>query len=133
MQTLIFDRDAGQPARLAIMSAFGLILLMVVALLVQGCAQSGGLLTPQTANERIAAAQAGVTQARVTATQLLQAKKISSDDAANVLKQTDAAREGIDVARTLSATDPAGASSRLQTTLAILTALQTYLASRQGP
>jgi hypothetical protein len=128
MQTLIFDRDAGQPARLAIMSAFGLILLMVVALLVQGCAQSGGLLTPQTANERIAAAQA-----RVTATQLLQAKKISSDDAANVLKQTDAAREGIDVARTLSATDPAGASSRLQTTLAILTALQTYLASRQGP
>lgn len=133
MQTLLLDRHDGQPLRLAIVSTVALLLLMAALLMLDGCAQSGGVLTPQTTNERIAAAQAGVTQARQTATQLLQAKKISSDDAANVLKQTDAAREGIDVARALTATDPAGASSRLQATLAILTALQSYLTARQGP
>ena len=107
------------------------LVLFVLALLV-GCAQLG-LPTPATTNERIAAAQASVTQARATATQLLQAKKISSDDAQNVLKQTDAAREGIDLVRTMSAADPAGANNRLTQIVAVLTALQAYLATKEAP
>lgn len=105
------------------------LLLCAFLLLLAACAQVG-LPTPQTTNERIAAAQASVTQARATTTQLLEAKKITSADAANVLKQTDAAREGIDVARTISATDPGAATSKLQAAVAILSALQAYLASK---
>jgi hypothetical protein len=104
-------------------------LLLAAVFALAGCAQLG-VPTPQTTNERIAAAQASVTQVRQSATQLLEAKRISSADAANVLKQTDAAREGVDVARAIAATDPAGASSKLQAATAVLTALQSYLASR---
>lgn len=107
----------------------GALLLGALLLLLSACAQLG-VPTPQTTNERIAAAQASVTQVRQSATQLLEAKRISSADAANVLKQTDAAREGVDVARAIAATDPSGASSKLQAATAILTALQSYLASR---
>lgn len=103
---------------------------MLCALIV-GCA-SVGLPTPQTMNERVAVAQSTVTQLRSTATVLLNAKRISSKDAENVLRQTDAATEGIALAMLMSATDPAGANTKLQTTLQVLQVLQAYLASKQS-
>ncbi len=105
------------------------VMALLCALLV-ACAQLG-LPTPDTMNEKIAAAQVSVTQLRTSATQLLQAGKISSSDATNVLTTTDAARAGIDVARTVSAQDPAAAQAKLTATVAVLSALQVYLASKQ--
>lgn len=104
-------------------------LLAFVLALIVGCS-SLGLPTPDTMNEKIAAAQGSVTQVRKSATQLLTARKITVADAESVLKTTDAASEGITVARSISATDPAGASTRLTAAVTILTALQTYLATK---
>jgi hypothetical protein len=102
---------------------------MLCALLV-GCA-SVGIPAPQTMYERVAVAQATVTQLRSTATVLLDAKRISSKDAENVLKQTDAATEGIALAMAMAVTNPAGADAKLQTAMQVLQALQTYLANKQ--
>ncbi len=104
------------------------LVIFAMSLLV-ACAQLG-LPTPQTMNEKIATAQGSVTQVRTSATQLLVAKKITSADATNVLKSTDAAAEGVAVARSISTTDPTGANSKLTAAVTILTALQTYLASK---
>jgi hypothetical protein len=104
------------------------LLTLICALLV-ACAQLG-LPTPTTINEKIAAAQASVTQVRQTATQLLTAGKITVADAENVLKTTDAASEGIAVARTLSLQDPNAAQARLTMVVTALTAIQAYLATK---
>jgi hypothetical protein len=104
------------------------LLVLLCAMLV-ACA-SAGLPTPQTFNERVATAQASVTQMRSTATVLLNAKKISSADALNVLKQTDAAAEGIALAMLVGATNPAAGDAKLQTVMAVLSALQAYLAAK---
>lgn len=111
------------------LAGFALALILVLAAAFSGCAQLG-LPTPQTMNEKIAAAQGSVTQVRSSATQLLVAKKITSTDAENVLKSTDAAAEGVAVARTIATTDPAGANFKLTAAVTILTALQTYLATK---
>lgn len=109
--------------------ASGSMLSFVVAFVV-ACA-AVGLPTPDTMNERIAAAQGTVTQVRVSATQLLTAKQITVVDAENVLKSTDAAAEGIAVVRTIAASDPATANAKLTATVSVLTALQAYLATKR--
>lgn len=103
--------------------------MMFMCALMVACAQLG-LPTPETMNEKIAAAQGSVTQVRTSATQLLQAGKISSSDATNVLTTTDAASEGIRVARVISEQNPAAAQSKLVATMTVLTALQAYLATK---
>ena len=109
--------------------ASGSLLAFTVAFMV-ACA-AVGLPTPDTMNERIAAAQGTVTQVRTTATQLLTAKQIDVKDAENVLKSTDAAAEGIAVVRAIAASDPATASAKLTATVSVLTALQAYLATKR--
>jgi hypothetical protein len=110
---------------LALRGALTLALALLVA-----CAQIG-LPAPETTNEKIAAAQVAVTQVRTSAAQLLLAGKISSADGMNVLRTTDAAAEGIMVARALAAQDPNAAQARLTMVATALTAIQTYLASRR--
>jgi hypothetical protein len=61
----------------------------------------------------------------------LTSKVITRADAQNVLMQTDHAREGIELARSISSTDASGADAKLRATVAVLTALQAYLAARQ--
>lgn len=107
-------------------AVFGAFLLALAA----GCA-SLGVPTPQSFNENLAVSVAANTSVRETATTLLQAKKISAADAENVLKQTDVAREGLNVARSLSGSDLASAQSRLEATTAALKALQQYLLTKQ--
>lgn len=102
--------------------------LLVMALLI-GCAQLG-LPQAETFNQKMAVAYASVTQIRTTASQLLDAKKISADDAQNVLAATDSARAGLDIARKMAATDPAAAENRLTAVRAGLAALASYLATR---
>lgn len=83
-------------------------------------------------NTNLAIGYTTVTQVRATATSLLDAKKITSIDAQNVLQQTDVARAGLDIARSLSGTDMSTANGKLTATTTVLKALATYLASKGG-
>jgi hypothetical protein len=103
-------------------------LLVLLLSLAAACAQLG-LPTPQTFNEKMATAYVTVTAVRDTATKLLVAKKLSADDAQNVLNQTDNARAGLDIARKLADVDAANA--KLASVQAALVALNAYLASKK--
>lgn len=104
--------------------------LFAMATMLAACAQVG-IPTPDTFNQRLAAGYATTTAVRQTAADLLNAKKIDVADAENVLKSTDAARTGLDVARTLSKTNLAAADSKVTAIHTVLTALSTYLAGRK--
>jgi hypothetical protein len=124
-------------------------LLFAIAVLLQGCAWLGLSTTSDfdTFNKRAAAAIGTVAQVRNSAADLLMGGVISNEDARNVLMQTDAAREGIVLAGQMysrecpvvpgtGSPDPtcqaSAANARLSSTVAVLTALQTYLATKQG-
>lgn len=111
--------------------AFMLLCASLLLAACSGCAQLG-LPTAQTFNEKMAVAYGSVTQVRETATVLLQQKKITADDAANVLQATDVARTGLDTARKIHAVDPSGASAKLDSIRTGLSALAAYLAARGG-
>lgn len=95
----------------------------------QGCAYLG-VPKPETFNERLAVGYALVTSARNTATSLVDAGKLSADDARNVLEQTDNARAGLDIARQVHAAAPDEANAKLTAILTALRALEAYLGSR---
>jgi hypothetical protein len=114
----------------ALRSTYWVFCTLALALVV-GCAQMG-VASPNTFNEKLAVAVAANTEVRSTAAVLLQAGKISAEDAKNVLAQTDVARQGLDVARSMAGTDLSTATSRLEATTAALKALQTYLTLKQG-
>lgn len=104
------------------LSALALILLTACSVL--------GMTTPQTFNEKEAAAISTVTGARSTAIALLTADKITAADARNIQSQCDNAREALVVVSALHATDPAAAENRLEAIVVGLNALNTYLATR---
>jgi ABC-type Fe3+-hydroxamate transport system substrate-binding protein len=103
--------------------------LFALVLALQACA-SMGIPTPVTFNERAAAATVTVTGIRSATLDLLKTKRISAGDAQNAQDQADVARKGIDVARAVYKTDPAGADARLTATITALQAIQTYLRTR---
>ncbi len=103
--------------------------LFLLTILV-ACAQLG-LVAPQTFDEKLTASLSTVTALRDSTLMLINAKKISSDDAQHVQDQLNNARSGIDVARTMSKNDPTGAATKLTSIHAALVALQTYLASKE--
>lgn len=118
---------------------FVMILALTLSSGLTGC-QSLGLPTPQTFEEKLAAGYTSVTAVRggaLTYLQSVEAKgdpaksKAAADDAANIQAQADDARKGLDVARGLKAVDFKSADARLTSTLAVLTALQTYLEARR--
>lgn len=104
--------------------------LIIIALALTACAQLG-IPKPETFNERLAVGYSTVTTVRQTATTLLQAKKITADDAQNVQQQADNARAGLDIARTISKTDAKAADAKLTAVRSALTALQAYLATKE--
>lgn len=100
--------------------------LYVVLLMVAGCAALG--VPPLTSfGDRLAAGYTTVTGARQFNTTLLNGHITSSVDAENVQKQLDAAREGLDVASTLTGLD---AENKLQSTMAIANAALGYLCKK---
>lgn len=112
-------------------NGYVVIACLALALLsLAACAQLGIPQADQF-NERVAVGYATVTAVRASATTLLDARKISSADAVNVQQQADTARAGLDIARTLDTTSPAAADAKLQSALTVLTALETYLRSKQ--
>ncbi len=99
--------------------------LFTIILALAACA------TPQTFNEGVASGLGTVTAARNLAGNLLDAKKITADDAENVQKQADNTREGILLARTIHIKDPIAGQAKLDAQQAMIRALQAYLATRQ--
>lgn len=105
--------------------------VLACMLILSACA-SLGVPTPDTFNKKLAVAVVTVTEVRNTGATLLSAGKITANDAANIQQQADTARDGLNVARSLSDKDLAGADNKLIAATAILQALQTYLLTRQG-
>jgi hypothetical protein len=103
--------------------------LFVLGLLV-ACAELG-LVAPQSFEEKLTAGLASVTAARDTTTALLEAKKISSDDAQHVLDQLRNARAGLDIASMMSKADPAAAAQKVTAIHTGLVAVQQYLKSKE--
>jgi len=101
-------------------------------LLLLGACETLGIPTATSFNERLAVGYSTVTEVRQTATTLLNAKKLTADDGQQILDQTNNARAGLDVARTLAKTDLKGADSKLTAVRAALTALQAYLETKGG-
>jgi len=94
-----------------------------------GCAALG-LPTAETFNEKAAATLGTITTVRQTATTLLNERKITAEDGDNILKQTDNARAGLDIARVLNKQNPQAADAKLNAVRTVLVALQGYLAAR---
>lgn len=104
--------------------------LALLSVVLTACAAMG-VPPPETFNQKVAVAYATTTAVRTTATALVEARKISADDAMNVQTSADAARAGIDVARKVHAADPGAGNARLNAVMEGLKALSTYLASRK--
>ena len=90
-----------------------------------------GVSTPQTFDERLAASVATVSAVRTTTTTLLRENLISAEDAQRLRTQADDAREGIDAAKALHATEPVSSDTKLAAVRLDLHDLQTYLNSRR--
>lgn len=125
------DEDPNNQSGFARPLMLALLLAVSVPAVVtmHGCTTLG-VPTPQTFSERVAAGYVGVTTVRDSATTLLQAGSITADDARNIQAQADNVRAGLDIARTVSSVDPTAADAKLQATLQILTALDSYLRTR---
>ena len=98
--------------------------LLLITMLA-ACAQMG--LTSTKFEDKAYAAALTIDAIQRNASTLLNAGKITPDDARNVLKATDVAVEGIKVARTYAVTAPTTANSRLDAAVIGLTALTAYL------
>lgn len=97
-----------------------------LATLLAGC-----MLLPQSFNEGLAGGYKTVETIADTATSLHQSGTLSDADGAQVLKQDENLKAGLDIARSLHETDPDGGDAKLSATLVALTALQNYLRTRQ--
>lgn len=108
-------------------------LFAVIALslgVLAGCAQLG-VPAPETMPQRIAVGLSNVTQVRKAAVILLKADKISVRDAENIQAQADNAATALNIARVIAVDDPAGANAKVSSAIAVLTALDAYLATKE--
>ena len=106
------------------------VLCLCLQALLSGCAAIW-VSTPQTFDERLADGIAAVSAVRTTTTALFREGQISAEDAQQVQSRADNAREGLDVAKGLHATDPDAGNVRLTAVGAALQDLQTYLNSKR--
>jgi hypothetical protein len=107
------------------------ILVVLLSALLPGCADFG-LERAQTFDQKLAYAYGTHTAVLTAAATALDAKRITADDARQVLEMADQTRALLDGARLLSATgDMAGAENRLALATAVLIQIQDYL-NRQG-
>lgn len=113
------------------MQAATAMLIIATALLFLGCAQLG-VTAPATFNQKEAAAHVTIEGIAKTALSLHQAGKLSEADRSNIVATLRSAESGIDVAKLVAKTDPAGGLTKLDASIAVLTALQAYLATKGG-
>lgn len=100
------------------------LMLMPMILLVVSCATMDF-------NGQAALAMQTVTEVRAQGEMLLDADKIQADDAQNIQNLADNVRAGVDIARTVHATDPAAGDKRLQAATLSLKGLRAYLLEKQ--
>ena len=101
----------------------------LLALLIVGCA-TVGVFPRDDFSDQVAAGYATIAAAHDMSATLLDGRVIGSKDSANIDRQLETAREGIDIARTLSGQD---ATNRLTVALAALNAAKSYLCEKQPP
>jgi hypothetical protein len=111
------------------MRANNLALAFLIVLLT-GCSLLA-VPSPQTFNQRAAAATASVNTASQTVLTLLQARKISPDESDRYIDRTEEAQGAIDLTRSIHTTDPAGAEDRLALTIKELQVLTAELERRK--
>lgn len=92
----------------------------------QGCTTTTGVST-ETFNDKALVAHRTVEALANTAAILYQSGKLSDQDRSNTVATLNDAETALDIAASLNATSPALGQEKLQATLTILTALQTYL------
>lgn len=107
------------------------IAALAVAFLM-GCSTLG-VQSPTDFNGRLAAGYKTVEGVANTATQLRAAGKLSDADRENVVATSRTAVAGLDLAGQVHKTNPAAGDQKLTATIAVLTALQTYLATKGQP
>ena len=112
------------------MRTLRLAITLLLAFPIGGC-QTLGLSTPETFNQRLIASYGTVTSVRQAATTLLQAGRITVDDAVQIQNQANNARAGLDVARSLGRTDPKAGEDKLNAVRIGLTALEAYLIAKE--
>lgn len=103
---------------------------LFLVILVAACAQLG-VPAADTFNKRALAAYTTVEGINKTATSLKAAGKLSDSDRENIISTSRSAVAGIDLARQVHATNPQGGEDKLTAMIAVLTALQTYLATKE--
>lgn len=106
----------------------------------QGCTAMG--LTPPSAaagatardkfGDSLAAGYSAIAAAADIATSLYRSGKLSEDDARRVEADLNSALGTLKAAQALAATNLPAAQTRLNATLAVLTTLRAFLASKQG-
>lgn len=118
--------------RLTLPQAWALLCALALATLMIGCAGLG-VSAPQTFNQKAVAAHVTVEGIAKTALSLRQAGKLSDADRDNVVATLRSAEAGIDLATMTAKTNPQAGADKLSATIAVLTALQTYLATKGTP
>ncbi len=103
--------------------------MLVLTVLMTSCAVFG-VPPPETFNQRVSFALSNVTAVRESATEAVSSGSISADDAQNVQNQANTAREGIDIAVSIHATNPAQADQRLVAAQAVVDALKAYVSKQ---
>lgn len=99
------------------------------ALLLAACAQLG-VPEADTFNKKVFAGYNTVEGIAKTASDLRTAGKLSDGDRDNVVATARSAIQGLDLAKTLHASNPQAGNDKLTATITVLTALQAYLATR---
>ena len=89
-----------------------------------------GIPTAQTFNEKISAAYIADTAVLTSTDGLLTAGKLTPADAKNIEAQADNVKAGLDIARTINASDATAGANKLTSVITALQALQTYLATK---
>lgn len=102
-----------------------------LALVLSACTQIG-LSPPETFNQKALAATKVSQAIASTAISLRAAGKLSDADRDNIVATLRTAEQGIDLASISFKTDPAAGMTKLDASIAVLTALQAYLAAKGG-
>ncbi len=101
--------------------------MLLVAFALAACA---GMAQPDTFNKKAAAAYVTVQTVAESANTAYKAGKISKDDAANVVATGRATIQAIEVAAVIHQGNPKAGEDKLAAALAVLQALQAYLAAQ---
>ena len=104
--------------------------IIVVLMILSACATLG-LPTAEKFGDKVALSYAAVAGVTRSTTILLNAKKISVDDADNVIAQAKNAVAGIDLAKSMAKTDMTAADAKLNAVRTILVALQAYITTQE--